>query len=316
LDKTPVVSIKRSVRKTRSIVRYPRQTRRWNESILAVIFLAPSILLFGIFLFYPLIKSVYLSLHSTTPRGDVAKFVGFKNFTNLFTSDTFLSSLWVTTQFMLFTVPTTLILALVLAAFCRSRLRGSRIFRFIFALPLAISVSTGSVIWMVLFHPTLGTLNYFLSVAGLPTINWLTDPNWALISISIMTIWMNLGFLFILLLGGMEGVPEDIYESARMDGASPTRTFVQLTLPLISPTIFFASVTSMIGAFQAFGQINILTKGGPMNSTNVIVYNLYQDAFMNFRFGTGSAQALVLFAMILILTLIQFKFGEKKVHYQ
>jgi len=150
----------------------------------------------------------------------------------------------------------------------------------------------------------------------LPGIQWLTSPSWGLISISIMTVWMNVGFLFILLLGGMEGVSEEIYESARMDGSGPIRTFVRLTLPLISPTLFFASVTSIIGAFQSFGQINILTKGGPVNSTNVLVFNLYQDAFVNFRFGSGSAQALVLFVLILILTIIQFKFGEKKVHYQ
>lgn len=316
LDKSSAVPVKSGMQRTRSAVHQPRRTRHWHEYALAVMFLAPSILLFGIFLFYPLIKSVYLSVHSTTPRGDVAKFIGLRNFEKLFDSGHFLNSLWVTFEFMLFTVPTSIVLALILAAICRTHLRGTKVFRFIFSLPLAISVSTGSVIWMVLFHPTLGTLNYLLQAAGLPAVQWLTDPNWSLISISIMTIWMNLGFLFILLLGGMEGVPEDIYESAKMDGAGPMRTFVQLTLPLISPTIFFASVTSMIGAFQSFGQIHILTKGGPMNSTNVLVYNLYQDAFVNFRFGSGSAQALVLFVLILILTIIQFKFGEKKVHYQ
>ncbi len=131
-----------------------------------------------------------------------------------------------------------------------------------------------------------------------------------------MTIWMNLGFNYIVLLSGLQGVPEDIYDSARIDGSGPLRTFARITLPLVSPTLFFVGIVSVIGAFQSFGQIHILTKGGPMNSTDVIVFNIYQDAFVNFRFGIGSAQALVLFAIILILTAVQFRFLEKKVHYQ
>ncbi len=320
MDKSSAVPSRRTLKQAtdreRSRTRIPRRTGWLQEYSLAALFLAPSIALFGIFLFYPLVQSVYLSLHSTTPRGDVAKYIGLRNFERLFESSGFLNSLWVTVEFMLFTVPTSILLALILAAICRTHLRGSKVFRFIFSMPLAISVGTGSVIWMMLFHPTLGMPNYLLQLVGLPGIQWLTSPDWALISISIMTIWMNIGFLFILLLGGMEGVPEEIYESARMDGAGPLRTFFTLTLPLISPTVFFASVTSIITGFQAFGQINILTKGGPVNSTNVLIFNLYQDAFVNFRFGSGSAQALVLFVIILILTIIQFKFGEKKVHYQ
>ncbi len=320
MDKSSVVPSRRALKQTtdrdRSRTRIPRRTGRLQEYSLAALFLAPSVALFSIFLFYPLVQSLYLSLHSTTPRGDVAKYIGLRNFERLFEASGFLNSLWVTVQFMLFTVPTSILLALILAAICRTHLRGSKLFRFIFSLPIAISVGTGSVIWMMLFHPTLGMPNYLLQLVGLPGIQWLTSPDWALISISIMTVWMNVGFLFILLLGGMEGVSEEIYESARMDGAGPLRTFFRLTLPLISPTLFFASVTSIISAFQSFGQINILTKGGPVNSTNVLVFNLYQDAFVNFRFGSGSAQALVLFVLILILTIIQFKFGEKKVHYQ
>ncbi|WP_172197292.1 carbohydrate ABC transporter permease [Saccharibacillus qingshengii] len=289
---------------------------RFREGALAAAFIAPALLLFGLFLFYPLIQSVYLSLHSTNPRGQVANFVGLANFRNLFNSPGFPNSLLVTLKFILFTVPASLAFALVFAAVCRAKIRGMKIFRFVFALPIAVSVSTGSIMWMVLFHPTLGTLNYFLGKIGLTPVQWLTDPNMALLSISLMTVWMNVGFLFILLLGGMQGVPEEIYESAKIDGSGPVRTFWRLTLPLVSPTLFFASVTSVIGAFQAFGQINILTKGGPVNSTNVLVFKLYEDAFVNFRFGVGSAQALVLFAIVLLITVLQFVFAERKVHYQ
>lgn len=290
--------------------------QRLQENLLAYLFLAPSLLLFGMFLFYPLLQSIYLSMHLTDPRGRIAEFVGMENFQELFLSERFYQSLKVTLSFTLLTVPTCILLALLLAALTQSKLRGMRVFQFIFSLPIAISVGTGSVIWMMLFHPSVGTLNYFLSLAGISPVGWLTDPAWALISVSMMTIWMTLGFNYIVLLSGLQGVPEEIYDSAKIDGSGPIRTFVQLTLPLVSPTLFFVAIVSVIGAFQSFGQMHILTKGGPMYTTDVVVYNIYQDAFVNFRFGIGSAQALVLFAIILILTVLQFTFFEKKVHYQ
>ncbi|MBU7316397.1 carbohydrate ABC transporter permease [Paenibacillus oleatilyticus] len=289
---------------------------RWKEASLAYAFLLPSLLLFGIFLFYPLLKSVYLSLHLTDPRGRIAAFAGLDNFTELLASDKFYESLKVTLSFTVLTVPVGIALALLLAALSQGKLRGMKAFQFVFSLPVAISVGTGSVIWMMLYHPTLGTLNYFLTLLGVEPVRWLTDPAWALVSVSITTIWMNLGFNYIVLLSGLQSVPEEIYDSAKIDGSGPLRTFFQLTVPLVSPTLFFVGIVSVIQAFQSFGQIHILTKGGPMNSTDVIVFNIYQDAFVNFRFGIGSAQALILFAIVLILTVLQYRFLERKVHYQ
>ncbi|WP_422656736.1 carbohydrate ABC transporter permease [Paenibacillus sp. EC2-1] len=290
------------------------QTRR-KEMMLAYVLLAPSLFLFGVFLFYPLLKSVYLSLFLTDPQGRVAEYVGMDNFKEILLSEKFYTSFMNTVIFIVLTVPVGIAVALLLAALTHNHLKGMKLFRFIFSLPMAVSVGTGSMIWMIMYHPTLGILNYFMQFVGLDPIQWLTDPKWAMLSVSLMTIWMNLGFNYILMLSGMQGVSDDIYDSARIDGSRPLRTFVQITMPLISPTLFFTFVVSIIGAFQAFGQINILTKGGPMNTTNVMVYNIYQDAFINFRFGIGSAQALILFAIILLLTIVQFKFVEKKVHY-
>ncbi|GAB6989988.1 carbohydrate ABC transporter permease [Paenibacillus pini] len=292
------------------------RAKKWNERFLAYVFLAPSLVLFGIFLFYPLIKSIYLSMFLTDPQGRVAEFIGFDNFTNVLTSSVFYNSLWVTLLFILFTVPTGVVLALILAALSHQKLRGMKLFQFFFSLPMAVSVGTGSIIWMVLYHPTLSVLNYLLSFVGIPAIQWLTDPSWALISIALMTVWLNLGFNYIVMLSGIQSVGEDLYESAKIDGSGAFRTFFRITLPLISPSLFFVSVVSIISAFQSFAQVNILTKGGPMNSTDLLVYNIYQDAFVNYRFGIGSAQALILFVVITLLTVVQFKFGEKKVHYQ
>lgn len=290
--------------------------KNWREIGLAYTLLAPSIIVFTIFLFYPMIKSVYLSLHLTDPRGNVALFVGLDNYKDMFTSPAFYQSLKVTVLFMLLTVPTVILIALILAALTHHRMRGMKLFQWIFSLPVILSVGTSSVIWAMLYHPTTGTLNYFLSLVGIDPIFWLADPKWALISVSVMTIWMNLGFTYIVILGGLKGIPSEIYESARMDGAGAWRIFFNISIPLLSPALFFISIISIIGSFQAFGQINILTKGGPAQSTDVIVYSIYQDAFVNFQFGTGSAKALVLFAIILVLTFIQFRFVERKVHYQ
>ncbi|MFC0212509.1 carbohydrate ABC transporter permease [Paenibacillus chartarius] len=289
---------------------------RIRENVLAIGFLAPSLLLFGIFLFYPLIQSVYLSAHLTDPRGRIAAFVGLDNYVTLLSSEAFWNSLKVTGLFTLYTVPTGIVLGLIMAALTHTKLRFMRVFQFVFSLPLALSVSTTAVIWMMLFHPTLGMFNYFLQSAGLAPVQWLTDPANALLSISLMTVWMHSGFNFIVLLSGMQGISDDIYDSARIDGSGPIRTFVQIVTPLLSPTIFFLIIVSIINAFQSFGQMHILTKGGPAGATEVLVYSIYKEAFVNYQFGTGSAMALVLFVIILILTIVQFTVLEKKVHYQ
>lgn len=289
---------------------------RWRENSLGYLFLAPSLVLFAVFLFYPLVKSVYLSFHLTDPRGRVAEYVGIDNFANLFGSPMFWNSLAVTGLFTLLTVPLGILLGVITAAFTHIRLPGMRIFQFMFAMPLAMSVSTSAVIWLILFHPTLGIFNYILTQLGVAPVQWLTNPSTALLSVSLMTIWMQSGFNYIIILSGLQSISDDMVESAKIDGAGPVRAFIQIVLPLLSPTLFFLAVISIIGSFQSFGQIHLLTKGGPAGSTEVFVYSIYKEAFVNYQYGTGSALALVLFAIILILTIIQFVFVEKKVHYQ
>lgn len=287
-----------------------------SDNGLAYLFLAPSLILFGLFLFYPMVRTLYLSFTITSPRGEVVKFAGLDNYIDLVQSGHFFMNLKVTLMFILLTVPTCIVWSLFLAAITHNKLKGMKAFQFIFSLPIIMSVGTASIIWLLLFHPTAGMLNYFLSFVHLGPVNWLTDPSWALVSISLMTIWMNMGFVYIILLSGLQGVPEEIYESAKVDGSGPVRTFIQIMLPLLSPAIFFVTIVSVITGFQAFGQVQILTRGGPVDSTNVVVYQIYQDAFINFRFGIGSAEALVLFVIIMLLTIIQFTVFERKVHYQ
>lgn len=281
-----------------------------------MMFLFPSIILFGAFLFYPLFKTMYLSFFLTNARGETTVFVGLQNYIEMFTSPIFHQSMKSTFLFVLYTVPTTIIIALLLAVLANEKLKGIGFFRTIFSSTMGISVAAASVFWLYMFHPSIGFLNQILELFGVESIGWLTDPKWALLAVAVTTIWMNLGFTFLVLLGGLQSIDSYLYESADIDGAGYFYKLRRITIPMLSPTLFFVITVTIINAFQTFGQIDILTQGGPQNSTNLIVYSIYREAFSNYQFGTASAQAIVLFIIILIMTIIQFKLGERKVHYQ
>ena len=291
----------------------------WKRSVnvrVGLLYLLPSIVLFGLFVFYPMAKTIYLSFFLTNQNGVPVYFNGIENYTYIFTSDEFRNSMKATLLFVIYTVPISVVLALVLAILANEKLRGVGIYRTIFSSTMGMSVAASAVIWLFLFHPSVGAFNNVLKAINLPTVQWLLDPDWALLSISMTTIWMNIGFNFLVILGGLQNIDESLYESATIDGAGYFAKLRKITLPLLSPTLFFIVTISLINAFQSFGQIDILTKGGPIQATNLVVYSIYKEAFINYQFGTASAQAIVLFFVVLIVTILQFKFGERKVHYQ
>lgn len=293
-----------------------KKKQRLISFLKGMLFLMPSIILFTVFLFYPLLRTIYLSFFLTDGSGATTVFVGLDNFIHMFTSPIFIKSMQSTFLFVLYTVPGTILIGLFLAILANEKLKGIGFFRTIYSSTMGISVAAASVFWLFLFNPTMGWLNQLLGVFGIESIGWLTDPDWALISVAITTIWMNLGFTFLILLGGLQSIDSYLYESADIDGAGYFYKLRRITIPMLSPTLFFVITVSLINAFQTFGQIDMLTRGGPQNETNLIVYSIYQEAFMNYQYGTASAQAVVLFVIILILTFIQFKLGERKVHYQ
>lgn len=290
--------------------------REVKQVMIGSLYLLPSIVLLGVFIFYPMIKTFYLSMFLTDQQGVPAAFVGLGNFKFLLTDPGFLHSFRATILFVLYTVPTSIIIALFLALITNEKLKGIGFFRTLFSSTMGVSVAASSVIWLFLFNPSIGMLNQILSLFHLPTFHWLQDPHSAIVAVSITTIWMNIGFAFLILLGGLQNIPEDLYEQARVTGTGYWYQLFKVTIPMLSPTLFFISTVSLINAFQTFGQIDILTKGGPSNATNLIVYSIYQDAFVNYRLGEASAQVVLLFFCILIITILQFKLGEKKVHYQ
>lgn len=292
---------------------------RWERSKnyrIAIIYLLPSFLLFGLFMFYPMINSLFLSFFFTDAQGEATTFVGFENYTYLFQSDSFRQSVKATLLFVLYTVPTSVIVSLFLALIANEKLRGIGFFRTVFASTLGMSVAASAIIWLFMFHPTAGILNAFLTAINLPAVSWLQDSTMALISVALTTVWMNSGFAFLILLGGLQNIDDHLYESARIDGASYFYQLRKITVPMLSPTLFFIMTITFINSFQSFGQVDILTGGGPAEATNLIIYSIYREAFVYYQFGPASAQVIVLFIAVLVLTLLQFKFGERKVHYQ
>ena len=288
----------------------------WRNIGRAALYLGPSLVIFTLFVFYPLVKSVRLSLHETNIVGVEKFYVGFQQYVEIFTTGNFGHNLWLTFLFTLYTVVPGIIIGMGLAYIANWRLKGIGIFRTVFASPLVIAVASASMIWMLLFNPSAGVLTFFLSKLGLSQVNWLSDPKWALFSVCVVSVWRSLGFNTIVLLSGLQAIPEQLYESARIDGAGSFRQFKDITLPMMSPTLFFVFIVSVINALQTFGEINILTQGGPAGATNVIVYSIYREAFFNFHFSFASAQAIVLFLIILVLTVLEFVILEKKVFYR
>ncbi len=306
-----------SVTATRARAGGTLRMREFQATLISLLYLLPSLVAFTIFVFYPVVKSVWISLHADNPFGGTSDiFVGFDQYKNALSSDSYRNSLKITFLYALYTVPLGLLAALMLAVLANVRVRAIAIYRVAFAITIGVSVGAGAVIFALLYNPSVGVLNYFLQQVGVSPVQWLTHTNSALWAIAIGTIWLGLGFNFTILLSGLQGIPEELYESAKIDGASPARMFFNVTLPLLSPTLFFVSVISVIAAFQSFAQIDILTKGGPAGSTNVVVYSIYRDAFFNFHSAYASAQAVILFIILVALTGIQFKSLEGRVFYQ
>ena len=274
-------------------------------------YLIPCMLVFAIFLFYPFFKTIYLSLFLTDRMGQAKIFVGMQNYIDLLSSESFRNSLKVTLIFVVIVVIGGMFLGLVAAVLCNKAFPGIRAFSTAYALPMAIASTSAAMIFQIMLHPTVGIVN---KLTGLD-INWLNDPDTALICVAILTAWLNSGINFLYFSAGLGNIDETIYERASVDGASSVQQFFSLTLPGLSPIMFYTLVVNIIQAFQSFGQINILTQGGPDGATNVIVYSIYRDAFFNYRFGSAAAQSVILFIIIMIITLIMFRLEKKGVSY-
>jgi sn-glycerol 3-phosphate transport system permease protein len=292
-----------------------QRIRAIKNFVTAMLFLSPSLVIFVFFVFIPLLRTIQLSLYLTNPIGEMKAFIGLENYMRIVEEPNLLNSLKVSFMFALYVVPATILLALFLAVLANVRLRAITVFRVIFSSTIAISGVSISLVFLFLFNPVNGVFNYFLGLVNLPQVQWLVSDSTALISVSMVTVWLNLGFCTILLLAALQGISQELYESATIDGAGFWQGFRHITLPLISPTIFFLMVVQTLNALQAFAQINILTSGGPNQTTEALVYLIYRSFYFNNQYGVAGALSVVLFLVMFLLTLIQFGFLERRVFY-
>jgi sn-glycerol 3-phosphate transport system permease protein len=281
---------------------------------LVLLLLSPSLAVFGVFVFWPLAHTIWLGQHEEDPFGLRRTYVGVERFWEVFTSDSFQNSLWVTLRFTLYTVPLGLVLGLGLAMLAHQRLRGITLYRTIFSSTVATSVAVASLMWLTLFNQNIGVINHLLAELGRGPVRWLQDPATALPAVSATTVWQNLGITFIIISAGLQSLPDELYEAARVDGIGRWRQFWHVTVPLLSPTLLFSGVVLTIAAFQSFGQIDLLTQGGPLDTTNVVVYSIFR-VVRGGDYGLASAQATILFLILFALTMIQFKVLERRTFY-
>ncbi len=290
--------------------------REWQDWLQGYAFLAPSFIFLAVFTYFPVLYAFVLSFWRWRVLRGEPTFIGLDNYTYLFTSEDFWQAMWNTFYFAAGSIPTGMIIALVIALMLNRPLRGLAIYRTAYFLPTITSLVAVSVVWLWIYHPDVGLANYILNSIGLPSVRWLNEPRSAMPALIILGIWRGLGYNVIIYLAGLQNIPQHLYEAAKIDGANRWDLFRHVTWPLLTPTSFFILIIAVINSFQSFTQIHVMTQGGPLGSTTVIVYYLYQQAFQQFTMGYGSAIAMVLFVMILILTLIQTKILGPRVHYQ
>lgn len=273
--------------------------------------LLPSLLLFTMFTFWPFLKTIILSFSYTDKKGDFVKWAGIENYLRVISSSIFSKTMTNTLVFALLVGVFTLLVAIILALLSASPEKGSRLYEVMYSLPMAVASAPAASIFIFLMRKDGGLLNQILGT----DISWLHDPKWALIAVAFVTIWLSIGSSYIFLLVGFRNVPEDLLESARLDGAGPLRRAVNVLIPVASPQIFFVVFLNISNSFKAFAQIKLLTEGGPNNATNTLIYSMYQNAMLNGRYETACVQAVMLFLIIFIVTRVQNALEERTVFY-
>jgi len=295
-----------------------RRKKAGNELVrksVPYLFILPWIIGFIVFTAGPLVFSLIMSLFNW-PVTKAPEFVGLENYTTMFTADPqFYKSLTITLKFAAVFVPLNLIIALALALLISQPIKGAKVFRTIFYLPAVVSGVAVSIIWGWIFNSEYGILNYFLKFLGIEGPKWLIDPKWAIIAIVVASAW-GVGTMMLIFYTDIRSIPKDMYEAASIDGASPLRQFFSITVPIITPTILFNTITSVISALQQLTLVLLLTGGGPLKSTYFYGLMVYNNAFKHHKLGYASANAWFMFIIILVLTSLIFKSSSAWVFYE
>lgn len=293
-----------------------RRNANWLRFWVPYAFLLPALALYVVFFVYPLLFSFGLSFHQWNLISPHKEFVGWANYASLFGDSVFWIALKNSALYVLYTVPIAMAIGLALALAVESLIRGKRLFRILFFLPVVSSVGIVSIVWSLMYNPDVGAVNALLRTIGIEGPNWLNDPSTALWALAIVGIWKNFGYNMVLYISGLKTIDRGLYEAAAIDGAGSWRQFRHVTVPMLSPVTFFIVVMSVISSFQVFATIQIMTQGGPNNATNVLVFQIYQEAFQFFNIGVATASSTVLLVIVAALTIIQLRLSKTSVHYR
>ena len=287
---------------------------RWRRDWHAYLFIGPSLLGVLAFLLLPMVIVFVLSFFHWELLSPPT-FAGLDNYRRLAGDGESWHSLWITVVYVLLCIPLQTVLALVLALLLNQRIKGVRVFRSLFVVPWMATPIVMGLVWNWIFDPRDGAINSALAVIGVTGPDWLSDATWALPAVALVNVWLYTGYNMLFFLAGLQGIPKELYDAASTDGATPRQRFWRVTLPLLNPTMFFVMVTNLIGAFQVFDTVFVMTDGGPSRSTEVINFKIFGTAFREFDFGYASTLSMLLFAVILGVTLVQVRFFGKRTTY-
>ncbi|MCL6591488.1 MAG: sugar ABC transporter permease [Firmicutes bacterium] len=272
-------------------------------------------LVFGVFVLSPIVFVLLLSFHKWSVLETIRIFIGLDNYCELFHDLRFWNAVWNTARYTLGTVPLTIIISLGLALAVNSKIRGRIFFRGVYFLPAISSMAIVAIIWAFLLDPDIGIVSYYMRLLGVKTYGWLRSPIWAMPAVIGVGIWKNIGFYMVIFLAGLQSIPDTYYEAAKIDGAGTWQQFKNVTLPLLMPTTMFVVIISIIASFQVFDQVYVMTRGGPLYSTETLVQYIYYHGFETFKMGYASSVACVWFIIILIFTAMQLKYFNARITY-
>jgi multiple sugar transport system permease protein len=280
-------------------------------------FVAPALTLIGLFFFLPVLAGLVLSFTDfdiyAIGQPDVARFVGVRNYAQVLANPLFWQALWNTFYFVLVGGPLSVLASLVAALLVSSRLaRFPGLFRSIYFMPVVTTLVAVAIVWRYLYHPQYGLLNWALGQAGLGPVDWLGDARTAMLAIILMAVWKNFGYNMLIFVAGLQSIPEELYEAAALDGASPWQRFLHVTLPGLAPTFLFVGIMTMLGNFQLFSEPYVMTQGGPLRATTTVVLLMYEEGFRWWRMGMAAAIAFVLFVIMLVGTLGQMRLARER----
>lgn len=288
-------------------------SRQMRKNLVAYSFILPNFLGFAIFTLGPVIFAFLLAFLNWDGNNPIT-FAGLDNFISLFKDSRFKAALWNTISYVIGTVPLTLVCSLALAVVLNQKIKGRNFFRTVSFFPYVASLVAVAAVWNMIFNPANGPVNMMLNKLGVAANNlpgWAADKHWAMITVILFSVWKSMGYYMVIYLAGLQGISADLYEAAGLDGANGWQKFKNITCPMLSPTTFFVVIMLTINSFKVYDQIYMITQGGPGTSTLVLVYHIYNVAFKNWDLGYASAISMVLFLLVLIVTVIQFR-GEKK----